>query len=77
MQLFTKNIWRKAKYYVILQPIKNIFKILLSSLTIRRVLNSWIKGFETGVYIIRYNSSTPVQEVEKAFLGISPVKSTL
>lgn len=30
MQLFTKNIWRKAKYYVILQPIKNIFKILLS-----------------------------------------------
>lgn len=26
MQLFTKNIWRKAKYYVILQPIKNIFK---------------------------------------------------
>lgn len=71
MQLFTKNIWRKAKYYVFLQPIKNIFKILLSSLTIRRVLNSWKKGFETGVYIIRYNSSTSGQEVEKAFLGIS------
>jgi len=71
MQLFTKNIWRKAKYYVILQPIKNIFKILLSSLTIKRVLNSWIKGFETGLYIIRYNSSTSGQEVEKAFLGIS------
>ncbi len=53
MQLFTKNIWRKAKYYVILQPIKNIFKILLSSLTIKRVLNSWIKGFETGLYIIK------------------------
>lgn len=50
MQLFTKNIWRKAKYYVILQPIKNI---LLSSLTIKRVLNSWIKGFETGLYIIK------------------------
>lgn len=50
MQLFTKNIWRKAEYYVILQPIKNIFKILLSSLTIRRVLNSWIKEFETGIY---------------------------
>ena len=26
MQLFTKNIWRKAKYYVILQPIKNFLK---------------------------------------------------
>ncbi len=77
MQLFTKNIWSKAKYYVFLQPIKNIFKILLSSLTIRRVLNSWKKGFETGVYIIRYNSSTSGQEVEKAFLGISPIKSTL
>jgi len=77
MQLFTKNIWRKAKYYVILQPIKNIFKILLSSLTIKRVLNSWIKGFETGLYIIRYNSSTSGQEVEKAFFGIPPIKSTL
>ena len=76
MQLFTKNIWRKAKYYVILQPIKNIFKILLSSLTIRRVLNSLIKGFETGVYIIRYNSSTPGQEVEKAFFGIPSMGST-
>lgn len=26
MQLFTKNIWRKAKYYVILQNLKNIAK---------------------------------------------------
>ena len=75
MQLFTKNIWRKAKYYVNLQPIKNIFKILLSSLTIRRVLNSWIKEFETGIYK-RYNSSTSGQEVEKAFFGIPSMGST-
>lgn len=44
MQLFTKNIWRKAKYYVILQPIKNIFKIMLSSLTIRESFKLLNKG---------------------------------
>ena len=50
MQLFTKNIWRKAKYYVILQPIKNIFKIMLSSVTTQSSKNR-VHVFKGGLKV--------------------------